>query len=161
MSMQRDVGAKPFSGHARRLSGRRRGCPPARQAAARAGRGAYHGLGWPEDEWSAGADVVADQRSAADGFLRVEVGPTSGSCTLLIAGSPRCGSSARWLVLVERVLSLVGMAMTIRPRGSDENGRAVWKAELSRAGGIERMVSVAVDDGRLLRVESDRDDGSD
>ena len=43
----------------------------------------------------------------------------------------------------------------------DENGRAVWKVELSRAGGVERKVSVAVDNGRVLKVESDRDDDSD
>lgn len=43
----------------------------------------------------------------------------------------------------------------------DENGRAVWKVKLSRAGGVERKVSVAVSNGRVLRVETDRDSDAD
>ena len=43
----------------------------------------------------------------------------------------------------------------------DENGRAVWKVELSRAGGVERKVSVAVSNGRVLKVETDRDSDAD
>lgn len=43
----------------------------------------------------------------------------------------------------------------------DEDGRAVWKVKLSRAGGVERKVSVAVSNGRVLNVEADRDDDTD
>ena len=43
----------------------------------------------------------------------------------------------------------------------DDDGRAVWKVKLARAGGIEREVSVRVSDGRVLKVESDRDDDAD
>ena len=43
----------------------------------------------------------------------------------------------------------------------DDDGAAVWTVKLARAGGIERKVSVRVSDGRVLKVETDRDDGSD
>lgn len=43
----------------------------------------------------------------------------------------------------------------------DDDGRAVWKVKLARAGGIEREVSVRASDGRVLKVESDRDDDAD
>ena len=43
----------------------------------------------------------------------------------------------------------------------DDDGRAVWKVKLARAGGIEREVSVRVSDGRVLKVETDRDDDAD
>ena len=41
----------------------------------------------------------------------------------------------------------------------DDDGRAAWKVK--RAGGIEREVSVRVSDGRILKVESDRDNDAD
>ena len=43
----------------------------------------------------------------------------------------------------------------------DDDGRAVWKVKLARAGGVEREVSVRVADGRVLKVETDRDDQAD
>lgn len=43
----------------------------------------------------------------------------------------------------------------------DDDGRAVWKVKLARAGGIEREVHVRVADGRVVKVESDRDDADD
>lgn len=43
----------------------------------------------------------------------------------------------------------------------DDDGRAVWKVKLARAGGVQREVSVRVSDGRVLKVETDRDDADD
>ncbi|HWI05903.1 MAG TPA: PepSY domain-containing protein [Solirubrobacteraceae bacterium] len=43
----------------------------------------------------------------------------------------------------------------------DEDGRAAWKVKLARAGGVEHKVSVAVSNGRVLQVETDRDDRDD
>ena len=43
----------------------------------------------------------------------------------------------------------------------DDDGRAVWKVKLARAGGIEHEVHVRVADGRVVKVERDRDDDDD
>ena len=43
----------------------------------------------------------------------------------------------------------------------DDDGRAVWKVKLARAGGVQREVSVRASDGRVLKVETDRDDADD
>ena len=40
----------------------------------------------------------------------------------------------------------------------EDDGRAVWKVKLARAGGIERKVPVRASDGRVVQVESDRED---
>lgn len=75
-------------------------------------------------------------------------------------GTPASGpvSRARAIAIARK---RVGGGRVDEVERDDEDGRAVWKVKLARAGGIERKVSVAVSDGRVLKVERDRDGDAD
>ena len=73
------------------------------------------------------------------------------------AASTASGSVSRSRAIVI-ARKRVGGGRVDRVERDDDDGRAVWTVKLARAGGVQREVSVRVADGRVLKVETDRDD---
>lgn len=114
-----------------------------------------------------GASVFAgcgdDDEPAADAPRTVTVAPPPAATTPAErdgAGSASSGSVSRSRAIAIARKRAGGGRVDSVDR-DDDDGRAVWKVKLARAGGIEREVSIRVSDGRVLKVETDRDDQND
>ena len=114
-----------------------------------------------------GTSVLAgcgdDDEPAADAPRTVTVAAPPAATTP--ADGDGAGSAASGSVSRSRAIAIarkrVGGGRVDSVDRDDDDGQAVWKVKLARAGGIERKVSVRVSDGRVLKVETDRDDTND
>ena len=115
----------------------------------------------------AGTSVLAgcggDDEPAADAPRTVTVAAPPAATTP--AEGDGAGSAASGSVSRSRAIAIarkrIGGGRVDGVDRDDDDGQAVWKVKLARAGGVERKVSVRVSDGRVLKVETDRDDDND
>lgn len=117
------------------------------------------------------AGCGGDDEPAADAPRTVTVASPPAATTSSEGDDAGGAASASGSVSRSRAIAIarkrVGGGRVDSVDRDEDDGRAVWKVKLARAGGIERKVSVRVSDGRVVKVESDRegendrDDGDD